>query len=52
MEDKSIYILEGEARYKWKHGIGREHEGKPFKQTDFMRISLTFRDVIESLRKL
>jgi alkylated DNA repair dioxygenase AlkB len=52
LEDKSIYILEGISRYEWKHGIGRIHEGKCFKGEDFMRISLTFRDVIESRRKL
>lgn len=31
LEDRSVYVLEGEARYQWKHGIGREIDGKPFK---------------------
>lgn len=52
LEDRSVYILEGDSRYQWKHGIGRVFEGKQFKEKDFIRISLTFRDVIESRRKL
>ena len=52
LEDRSIYIMEGEARLKWKHGIGRVFEGKPFKSESFVRTSFTFRDVIETRRKL
>lgn len=52
MRDRSCYVLSGEARESWRHGIGRIFEGSRYKDEDFERISLTVRHVIDSRRKI
>ena len=52
LQDCSCYVLGGEARDRWKHGLGRIRQGQRFKEESFERISLTVRHVIESRRKV
>lgn len=44
LEPRSLLILKGDARYKWKHGIAARKNDNGVKQQ--RRISLTFRKVI------
>lgn len=46
IKDCSCYVLEGEARYKFRHGIGRVMNNEKYKNQDFQRISVTLRHVI------
>lgn len=46
----ALMVMEGQARYEWKHGIDKrvtyEHEGNVIKKPqDYRRISLTYRRV-------
>ena len=52
IEDRSCYVLKNEARWQWKHGIGRILAGKTYKTSEFDRISLTVRHVIDTRRKV
>jgi hypothetical protein len=47
-----LYVLREEAREEYKHGIGRAIDGWCYKESGFQRISLTFRHVIETRRRL
>lgn len=44
LEPRSLLILKGDARYKWKHGIAARKSDNGLKRQ--RRISLTFRKVI------
>lgn len=44
LESRSLLVLKGDARYKWKHGIAARKSDNGVKRQ--RRISLTFRKVI------
>jgi len=58
LEPRSLFILQDDSRYKFTHGIRRSKlvtlsDGTRFKRgPDYRRISLTFRELLESRRKL
>jgi alkylated DNA repair dioxygenase AlkB len=52
LRDRSCYVLAGDARFLYKHGIGRSIANVKYKTKDFERISLTLRHVIDTRRKL
>jgi alkylated DNA repair dioxygenase AlkB len=52
LKDRSCYVLTGEARFKYRHGIGRVINNEKYKDDEFERISLTLRHVIETRRKV
>lgn len=43
MKDNSFYLMEGDARYKWKHSMPNLHP--PRRQEDIPRYSVTFRSI-------
>lgn len=52
LKDLSCYVLTGDARYRYRHGVGRVIGGNKYKKGDFERVSLTLRHVIDSRRKV
>lgn len=46
LEDRSCYVLQDDARLKFRHGIGRVINNVRYKKDGFERISLTVRHVI------
>jgi len=58
LEPRSLFILQDDSRYKFTHGIRRSKivtlsDGTPFRRgPDYRRISLTFRELLDTRRKL
>lgn len=54
LEPGSVLVMQGEARYDWKHGIPArlidQYEGRTITRT--RRLSLTFRNIIAELRQV
>lgn len=58
LEPRSLLVLQGESRYRYRHGIRRSRlirlrDGSIYKrEEDYHRMSLTFRELLDTRRKL
>ncbi len=59
LEDRSLFVMQGDCRYKWRHGISRTAKCVPLpfggvlkRDSKYRRISLTIRHVLESRRRV